>query len=133
MLAADRPRREVVRLWSGVAVVCAAACVAGYALADVTGARFAGIVDGFAAGALLVMLAGVDVPRGAREGRALRRARGRARLRGRGGPLVALVSGPRQWMSALSAISTPPMTPTARACRSELSTLLPASRPAANP
>jgi zinc transporter, ZIP family len=62
MLAAGRPRRRILRLWSAVAVVCAAACVAGYALADVTGDRFAGVVDGFAAGALLVMLAGAMFP-----------------------------------------------------------------------
>jgi len=62
MLEAGRSRGEVVRLWCGVAVVCAAACVAGYALADVTAARFAAIVDGFAAGALLVMLAGSMFP-----------------------------------------------------------------------
>ena len=58
MLAAGRARREVVRLWSGVAVVCALACVAGYALADATGVHFSATVNGFAAGALLVMLAG---------------------------------------------------------------------------
>ena len=62
MLAGGRPRGAILRLWSGVAVVCAGACVAGYALADVTGARFAGAVDGFAAGALLVMLAGSMFP-----------------------------------------------------------------------
>jgi ZIP family zinc transporter len=62
MLAAHKGRREILRLWTGVAIVCAAACVAGYALADVTGGSFAGVVDGFAAGALLVMLAGSMIP-----------------------------------------------------------------------
>jgi hypothetical protein len=38
-----------------------------------------------------------------------------------------------QWTSALNAISTPPMTPTARACRSETQRPAPASRPARKP
>src|SRR3954469_13885746 len=44
------------RLWLVVAVVCTLATVAGYALADATGGDFRAIINGFAAGALLVML-----------------------------------------------------------------------------
>ena len=52
-----------------VAVVCALATVAGFAIADSVSGEFQGGVNGFAAGALLVMLDRLDVPRGAQEGR----------------------------------------------------------------
>ena len=62
MLAAHRPRVEIVRLWIGVAIVCALATVAGYALAEAVSDEFKGAVNGFAAGALLVMLADSMIP-----------------------------------------------------------------------
>ena len=62
MLAAGRSRGYIVRLWCGVAAICALATIAGYAIADVTGDTLEGIVNGFAAGALLVMLADSMVP-----------------------------------------------------------------------
>ena len=44
------------RLWVAVAVVCTLATVAGYAIADSVSGEFQAGIDGFAAGALLVML-----------------------------------------------------------------------------
>ncbi|SDS54386.1 ZIP family metal transporter [Microbacterium paraoxydans] len=55
-------RSRVLLLWAGVAVVCALATVAGFALASVTGEVFRSGASGFAAGALLVMLVDSMVP-----------------------------------------------------------------------
>jgi zinc transporter, ZIP family len=62
MLAARRPRAEIVRLWIGVALVCTLATVAGYALAEAASDELKGAINGFAAGALLVMLTDSMVP-----------------------------------------------------------------------
>lgn len=62
MLEAGRPPRLVIGIWAGVAVVCVLATVAGFAVAQVGGNRFTGLVDGFAAGALLVMLVDSMIP-----------------------------------------------------------------------
>src|SRR4051812_45842921 len=62
MLAAGWQRGRVVRLWTVVAVVCLLATVAGYAVADVVGGTLTGAIDGFAAGALLVMLTDSMIP-----------------------------------------------------------------------
>jgi ZIP family zinc transporter len=43
-------------------VVCTLATAGGWAAARVAGHRFEGLVDGFAAGALLVMLVGSMIP-----------------------------------------------------------------------
>jgi zinc transporter, ZIP family len=62
MLAAGTRRGVVVRLWCAVAAVCAVCSVIGYAVGDgVSGDLHAGI-NGFAAGALLVMLVDTMVP-----------------------------------------------------------------------
>lgn len=62
MREAGTPRAKILRLWAGVAAVCAASTVAGYLAADAaTGGVRAGI-DGFAAGALLVMLIDSMIP-----------------------------------------------------------------------
>jgi ZIP family zinc transporter len=45
-----------------VAIVCALASIGGYAISRLVGARFMGAVDGFAAGAMLVMLVGSMIP-----------------------------------------------------------------------
>jgi ZIP family zinc transporter len=45
-----------------VAVVCTAASVAGYAIADAAGGNFRAAINGFAAGALLVMLTDSMIP-----------------------------------------------------------------------
>jgi zinc transporter, ZIP family len=50
------------RLWLAVALACTLATVAGYALADATGGDFRAAIDGFAAGALLVMLVDSMIP-----------------------------------------------------------------------
>jgi zinc transporter, ZIP family len=54
--------RQVMRTWVGIALLCALASVAGYGLADVTGGDFRGGINGFAAGALLVMLVDSMIP-----------------------------------------------------------------------
>jgi zinc transporter, ZIP family len=60
--AAGRSRRQVLRLWVAVAVACALATPVGYALIDVTSGEFQGGINGFAAGALLVMLVDSMIP-----------------------------------------------------------------------
>ncbi len=67
MLGAHRPRAQILRLWSAVAVVCVLATLAGYALADALGGTAKGVVNGFAAGALLVMLADSMIPEARRK------------------------------------------------------------------
>ena len=62
MRAAGKPPAAVIRLWVGVAVVCALATVGGYALADLASGNVRAGIDGFAAGALLVMLVDSMVP-----------------------------------------------------------------------
>ena len=64
MLANGRERGAIVRMWTAVAITCTLACVAGYALADASGDAFKGVIHGFAAGALLVMLASSMIPEG---------------------------------------------------------------------
>jgi ZIP family zinc transporter len=60
--AAGRSRRQVLRLWLAVAVACALATPVGYALMDITSDDFQGGINGFAAGALLVMLVDSMIP-----------------------------------------------------------------------
>ncbi len=66
--AEGRSAGGVNRLWVGVAVVCALATVAGYAIADAVTGNVHAFVDGFAAGALLVMLIDSMVPEAVRKG-----------------------------------------------------------------
>jgi zinc transporter, ZIP family len=49
-------------LWSGIAIVCALATAAGYLLAEGAGGHLKAGVNGFAAGALLVMLVDSMIP-----------------------------------------------------------------------
>jgi ZIP family zinc transporter len=58
----DASVQSIRRLWTGVAVLCTIACVVGYAIADVTGGDFNAAINGFAAGALLVMLVDSMIP-----------------------------------------------------------------------
>ena len=67
MLAARRPRKEILLLWVGVAVVCTLATVAGYAMAEAASDELKGAIDGFAAGALLVMLTDSMIPEARRK------------------------------------------------------------------
>lgn len=62
MLGGGRSRRFVLLLWIGVAAVCTLAAVAGRAIAEVASPTLTGVVDGFAAGALLVMLVDAMIP-----------------------------------------------------------------------
>lgn len=55
-------RRVILLLWTGVTAICALATLGGYALADVSGGTGAGMINGFAAGALLVMLVDEMIP-----------------------------------------------------------------------
>ncbi|QTE30082.1 ZIP family metal transporter [Pengzhenrongella sicca] len=59
--AGERPRR-IVGLWVVVAVACTLASLGGFAVAEFTAEQFEAGVDGFAAGALLVMLVGSMIP-----------------------------------------------------------------------
>jgi ZIP family zinc transporter len=62
MAAAGKPRRYVLVLWAAVAVLCALATLGGYVLADVAPPGLQAGIDGFAAGALLVMLVDSMIP-----------------------------------------------------------------------
>lgn len=55
-------RRSILVLWVGVAVICTAATLGGSLLANVAHPPLEGGVNGFAAGALLVMLANEMIP-----------------------------------------------------------------------
>jgi len=67
MKSAGRSRQAITRLWLGVALICTFATVVGYALADATAGDFRGLIDGFAAGALIVMLIDSMIPEAAEE------------------------------------------------------------------
>jgi ZIP family zinc transporter len=62
MRAGGSSPARIRRLWATVAVVCTVASVAGYAIADATGGNLQAAVNGFAAGALLVMLTDSMIP-----------------------------------------------------------------------
>lgn len=59
--------RRIRQLWIGVALICTLATVGGYAIADVSGGHFQAAVNGFAAGALLVMLVDEMIPSATRK------------------------------------------------------------------
>jgi ZIP family zinc transporter len=60
-------RRTITRLWLAVAAICTLAAVVGYAVADATGGDFKASINGFAAGALIVMLIDSMIPEATRE------------------------------------------------------------------
>jgi zinc transporter, ZIP family len=62
MRDAGQSPRTIRRLWIAVAIVCTLASVAGYAVADVSGGHLEAGINGFAAGALLVMLVDSMIP-----------------------------------------------------------------------
>jgi ZIP family zinc transporter len=66
-LKREAGRAKVLGLWVAVAGVCTLATVAGYALADAAGGHVRGGVNGFAAGALLVMLVDTMIPEATRK------------------------------------------------------------------
>jgi ZIP family zinc transporter len=62
MERAGKDRKGIVRLWIALAGVCTIATVVGYAVADATAGDFKALIDGFAAGALIVMLIDSMIP-----------------------------------------------------------------------
>jgi zinc transporter, ZIP family len=68
MRAAGRPPRSILWLWIAVAVVCTLASVAGYGAADSVSGDLKAVINGFAAGALLVMLIDSMIPEATRKG-----------------------------------------------------------------
>jgi zinc transporter, ZIP family len=60
--ASGRDSRQVLRLWVAVAVACMLATPLGYALIDITSDDVQGGINGFAAGALIVMLVDSMIP-----------------------------------------------------------------------
>jgi ZIP family zinc transporter len=68
MVAAGTRPSAIRRLWLAVAMICAAATVVGYAIADNVSGNLNAAVDGFAAGALLVMLIDSLIPDAVRKG-----------------------------------------------------------------
>jgi ZIP family zinc transporter len=60
--SAGRRGGRIVLGWAAVAALCAVATVGGYQLQEIAGAALQGGIDGFAAGALLVMLVGSMIP-----------------------------------------------------------------------
>lgn len=61
-------RRQVALSWIGIAALGALATVVGYALADAASGELQGAVNGFAAGALLVMLVDSMIPEATEQG-----------------------------------------------------------------
>jgi ZIP family zinc transporter len=62
MRKAGTSRERILRLWVAVAVICLISTVVGYAIADVAPDELRAGIDGFAAGALLVMLIDSMIP-----------------------------------------------------------------------
>ena len=67
MRAAGRQRPTILRLWLAVTIVLTLATVAGFGIADNASGELLGGVNGFAAGALLVMLVDSMIPEAARQ------------------------------------------------------------------
>jgi ZIP family zinc transporter len=65
MRAAGGRPGAIRRLWGLIALGCTLASVAGFALADITSGDLQAAINGFAAGALLVMLIDSMIPEGA--------------------------------------------------------------------
>jgi len=68
MRAAGSRPAAIRRLWLLVALICVAATALGYSIADSVSGNLNAAVDGFAAGALLVMLIDSMIPEAARKG-----------------------------------------------------------------
>lgn len=62
MLKDRTSRGTILKLWTGVALVCTAATVVGWAIASSAPDKLRAAIDGFAAGALLVMLIDSMIP-----------------------------------------------------------------------
>lgn len=70
MRAAHASISRTLGLWLGVAAICTLATVVGFAIGDNVGGTWQGGVNGFAAGALLVMLTDSMIPEARKAGRA---------------------------------------------------------------
>jgi zinc transporter, ZIP family len=68
MRAAGTRPAAIRRLWLLVALICAASTVVGYAVADNVSGNLKAAIDGFAAGAVLVMLVDSMIPEATRKG-----------------------------------------------------------------
>jgi ZIP family zinc transporter len=62
MRKAGKSQAVILRLWLVVAAICTIATVVGYAAADAVTGNLRAAIDGFAAGALLVMLIDSMIP-----------------------------------------------------------------------
>lgn len=62
MRHSGKSRKDVLTLWVVVSVVCAIASLVGYLIAQLVGGGVKAAIDGFAAGALLVMLTDSMIP-----------------------------------------------------------------------
>ena len=62
MTASGTARERVLRLWVAVAVICTIASVVGYLIADAASGDLRAAINGFAGGALLVMLIDSMIP-----------------------------------------------------------------------
>jgi zinc transporter, ZIP family len=67
MHGAGRSRRDVIVLWAGVAVICTLASGIGFGIADTASDTLKGGINGFAAGALVVMLVDSMIPEATRQ------------------------------------------------------------------
>ena len=67
MERAGTSRPRILGLWGAVAVICTLATVVGYAVADAASGELTASIDGFAAGALLVMLIDSMIPEATRD------------------------------------------------------------------
>ena len=68
MRRAGHERGKVVRNWVGIAIVCALATGVGHVAADSASSELQGGINGFAAGALLVMLVDTMIPEATEQG-----------------------------------------------------------------
>lgn len=62
-----RSRSKILWLWSAAAAICTFATVTGYGIADITSGDLQAGINGFAAGALLVMLIDSMIPEATKE------------------------------------------------------------------
>ena len=100
MRAAGKSPAAVIRLWVGVAVVCALATVGGYALADLASGNVRGRNRRVRRRGATGDAGRLDGARGPREGRQHRRPCDRARIRRRRGivqPHLTIGDCPRAW------------------------------------
>ena len=89
MRAAGTPPRQIRLLWFAVAGLCALATPLGYFLAQQTGGHFQALINGFAAGALLVLLVDSLIPEATEKSGPRRRPGDDSRLRRRSGVVDA--------------------------------------------